>query len=84
MTPVEYLILLLGSFLMLLLFLYMFWKETAARSREKPAETYTVVKCGDGSERRRKYQEGDFVGRPVEDCPGGVVVGIYKEVQQER
>jgi hypothetical protein len=42
-----------------------------------------VIKCGDGAERKRKYQEGDYVGRPAEECAGGVVVGIYKETPQQ-
>ncbi|MGC8994408.1 MAG: hypothetical protein ACP5J0_03325 [Pyrobaculum sp.] len=71
------------ALIMLAFFTYMFWRETAVRSREKPAEIYTVVRCGDGTERRRKYQEGDYVGKQTGDCAGGLVVGIYKEVRQE-
>ncbi|ACB40669.1 hypothetical protein [Pyrobaculum neutrophilum] len=80
----DYLAVLLISFIMLMFFMYMFWRESAVRSRERPAEMYTVVKCGDGVERKRKYQEGDYVGKPVEDCAGGVVVGVFKEVAQQQ
>ncbi|MEM1597589.1 MAG: hypothetical protein QXP31_00845 [Pyrobaculum sp.] len=82
MSPYEYLLVLGVAFIMLIFFMYMFWKETATRSRERPAEIYTVVRCGDGVERRRKYQEGDYVGKAAPDCAGGIVVGIYKEVPQ--
>ena len=41
-----------------------------------------MIRCGDGTERKRKYQEGDYVGRPVQECAGGVIVGIYKETPQ--
>jgi hypothetical protein len=82
MTPWEYAVLLLVSLLMLVFFMYMFWKESLTRGREKPAEVYTVIRCGDGAERKRKYQEGDYVGRPVQECAGGVIVGIYKETPQ--
>ncbi|AAL64580.1 hypothetical protein [Pyrobaculum aerophilum] len=71
------------ALLMLLLFTYMFWRESAIRNRERPAEVYTVIRCGDGAERRRKYQEGDYVGKPAGDCAGGVIIGIFKEVRQE-
>lgn len=70
------------ALLMLVLFTYMFWRETTIRSRERPPEVYTVIRCGDGAERRRKYQEGDYVGKPAEDCAGGVVIGVYKEIHQ--
>ncbi len=32
------------ALIMLAFFTYMFWRETAVRSREKPAEIYTVVR----------------------------------------
>ncbi|MEZ0320174.1 MAG: hypothetical protein ABWK05_09345 [Pyrobaculum sp.] len=84
MSPYEYLLILGVALIMLIFFMYMFWRETTARSKEKPAEIYTVVRCDGGVEKRRKYQEGDYVGRAVPDCAGGVVVGIYKEVPQTR
>lgn len=82
MTVADYILVLALAFIMLAFFMYMFWRETTMRRREVPAEVFTVVKCGDGVERKRKYQEGDYVGKAVGDCPGGVVAGIYKEVQQ--
>ncbi|ABP50906.1 MULTISPECIES: hypothetical protein [Pyrobaculum] len=68
---------------LLALFTYMFYRDLSNRPKSKPAEVYTVIKCGDGAERKRKYQEGDYVGKQTQDCPGGIVVGIYKEVPQE-
>ncbi len=82
MTPLDYAVLFLVSLLMLVFFMYMFWKESLRRRQERPAEVYTVIRCGDGAERKRKYQEGDYVGRPVQECAGGVIVGIYKETPQ--
>lgn len=82
MTPLDYAVLLLVSLLMLVFFMYMFWKESLRRGQERPAEVYTVIRCGDGAERKRKYQEGDYVGRPVQECAGGIIVGIYKETPQ--
>ncbi|MFN3804580.1 MAG: hypothetical protein ACK4SY_05955 [Pyrobaculum sp.] len=78
MTAVEYFILLLMSLVMLTLFIYIFLRGVS-RTEVKQPEVYTVVRCGDGVERKRKYQEGDYVGRPVEECGKGVVVGIFKE-----
>ncbi len=75
---VETTLVILMALATLLLFMYMFWRETT-RPREKPAEVYTVVKCGDGAERKRSYREGDYVGKSTDDCAGGVVVSIYKE-----
>ncbi|MEM1733563.1 MAG: hypothetical protein QXK71_02315 [Pyrobaculum sp.] len=79
----EYIFIILGALVMLIFFMYMFWKETSRRVKELPAEIFTVVKCGDGKESRRKYQEGDYIGKTVADCPGGVVVGIFKESIQQ-
>jgi hypothetical protein len=42
-----------------------------------------VIKCGDGAERRRKYQDGDYVGKQTDECAGGVITGIYKETPQQ-
>lgn len=42
----------------------------------------TVIKCEGGQERSREYREGDYVGLSTDECPNGVVVGIYREVQQ--
>jgi len=83
MTTWEYALLLAVSLIMLVFFMYMFWRESLTRGRERPAEVYTVIKCGDGAERRRKYQDGDYVGKQTEECAGGVIAGIYKEVQQQ-
>jgi hypothetical protein len=79
----EYLLLLVVSLLMITFFMYMFWRETLMRRQERPAEVYTVVKCGDGMERKRKYQEGDYVGKRTDDCAGGVIIGIYKEAPHQ-
>jgi len=83
MTTWEYALLLAVSLIMLVFSMYMFWRESLTRGRERPAEVYTVIKCGDGAERRRKYQDGDYVGKQTEECAGGVIAGIYKEVQQQ-
>jgi hypothetical protein len=67
MTVWDYALLLAVSLIMLIFFMYMFWRESLTRGRERPAEVYTVIKCGDGAERRRKYQDGDYVGRHHRD-----------------
>lgn len=79
----DYLAFLAISLLALLGLVYLFWRMASIPRAPAVGEIYTVVRCGDGAERRRKYQDGDFVGRPVPECAGGVVVGIYKEVPRE-
>jgi hypothetical protein len=83
MTVWDYALLLAVSLIMLIFFMYMFWRESLTRGRERPAEVYTVIKCGDGAERKRKYQDGDYVGKQTEECAGGVITGIYKETPQQ-
>lgn len=79
----DYLALLAVSTLALLGLVYLFWRMSSIPRTSMAGEIYTVVRCGDGVERKRKYQDGDYVGRAVADCAGGVVVGIYKEVSKE-
>ncbi|MFN7106421.1 MAG: hypothetical protein ACK4M3_07570, partial [Pyrobaculum sp.] len=81
MTAVEYFILLVMSLVILALFMYIFLRDMS-RTQVRQPEVYTLVRCGDGVERKRKYQEGDYVGKPVGECGGGVVVAIFKEVPQ--
>ncbi|ABL87554.1 conserved hypothetical protein [Pyrobaculum islandicum DSM 4184] len=75
----DYLVVLITSLLVLLFFMYMFWRVTATRDRERPAEIFTLVRCGDGTEKKRRYQEGDYVGKQTAECEGGVIIGIFKE-----
>ncbi|AEA12159.1 hypothetical protein TUZN_0667 [Thermoproteus uzoniensis 768-20] len=55
-----------------------------AGSGPREGRMVTVVKCGDGSEKTREYRDGDYVGLKADDCPDGVIVGIYKEAPQQR
>lgn len=65
--------------------IYLFWRssERMDSNEQKQSRIVTVIKCSDGSEKTREYREGDYVGLGVEDCAGGVVVGIYRESQQK-
>lgn len=66
---------------------YLFMRSSERVSSEearREGRVVTVVKCGDGNEKTRDYREGDYVGSRADDCPDGVVVGIYKETPQER
>lgn len=83
MTQWDYALMLIFSLLMLSFFVYMFWRDLAVRPKERPAETHTVLRCGDGAERLRKFQEGDYVGKPTNECEGGVIIGIFKEAPQQ-
>lgn len=73
-----------ASILILAVLMY-FLLRTSERPRQVDAtpKIISVVKCGDGGEVRREYRDGDHVGQQAPDCPGGVVVGVYREVRQE-
>ncbi len=65
--------------------LYLFMRSSErveATSGNKEARILSVIKCGD-VERSREYREGDYVGKAVDECPNGVIVGIYKEVSRQ-
>jgi len=51
-------------------------RDAMKLSEEEQEIIYTEVKCGN-SVSRREYREGDYVGKPVNDCEGGRIVGIY-------
>nr|KJR74215.1 MAG: hypothetical protein TU35_01410 [Thermoproteus sp. AZ2] len=49
------------------------------QQNEKKPRVVSVVKCNDGREIRRDYKDGEYVGAVAQDCPDGVIIGVYKE-----
>lgn len=65
--------------------LYLFIRSSErvdAIGGDKEGRILSVIRCSDG-EKSREYREGDYVGKAVDDCPNGVIVGIYKEVPRQ-
>lgn len=86
--PLDYglIAMFITAVIVLSVMLYLFMRSserTDAANNQKGSRMISVVKCSD-SEKTREYREGDYVGKPVDDCPGGVIVGIYKETPQQR
>jgi hypothetical protein len=82
MGAADYLLLMLLALLILAFLTHVLRRRAAIGARERVAELYTVVRCDDGI-RKRKYQEGDFVGKQTQECAGGLIVGIFKEVLRQ-
>ncbi len=42
----------------------------------------TLIDCGEGR-KERDFKEGDYIGKQVDECLNGVIVGIYA-VKEEK